>query len=174
MNRSLLTLAITAIAACPGCGRSTSLTAPDGSKVTVNREGEGTIISMKDKTGQSASMGLGKEVPLPDGFPTALVYPGARRAWAIKDKVLITVHFLTPDLPQKAAEFYQAKLKAEGFAFHDFSVLMQADGGVLQANKEAENRTCRIVIGRVKNSDTGVSETNVNVTHGLMRLPRTP
>jgi len=174
MNRLLLIVVLLAMVAWMGCGRSTTLTGSDGSKVTLTKEPEGAEVSVSERTGQSATMGLGKEVALPAGFPPDLAYPGAKVTMGIKDSLSTTAHFKSLDLPQKVADFYQAKLKADGWVFGEFGVVLGPDGGVLQANKEAENRTCRVVVGRSKDGDTGVSETQVNVTVGVIRARPTP
>jgi hypothetical protein len=78
MNRLLLIVALLAMAAWMGCDRSTSLTGSDGSKVTLTKEPEGAEVSVRGRTGESATMGLGMEVALPAGFPPDLAYPGAK------------------------------------------------------------------------------------------------
>ena len=138
MKRTIVLGLAVALAVTLGCRKSVTYTAPDGTQATVTKSGDQVTYTVTGKDGQkvvvSGSDGMlnitgekgekvqiatataGKEVPLPEGFPSdAPTYPGAKVVQSMKFPNGMTVMFQTADPTDKVSAFYKEKLKANGW-----------------------------------------------------------
>ena len=144
MNRILLVLLMVGVSVWIGCGRSRKVTGPDGSETTVTTKGDNVEVTFKGAKGETVQVAGGKgNVPLPEGFPDDVpVYPGAKVMTSAKTKEGMTLVLTTSDPLQKAMEFYQGKLKTNGWDIQN--TMNMPDGGMLSGTKE--KRTCTLVV----------------------------
>ena len=142
MKRISLALLVLSAGLWLGCGRSTTVTGPEGEDVTVTQEGDGTTITVKGPNGQKdvtfTQTGDGGQVnatiqgddgktvhvltneqgvKLPDDFPADVpVYPGGTVVNCTTSEDLLQLMVQTTDSLQQAKTFYLGKLKDLGWA----------------------------------------------------------
>jgi hypothetical protein len=79
-----------------------------GAKVDLSSDGQGSISIRSDKGNLEINGGAGGKVP--DNWPRDVpVYPGARVQMSMGNDEKQVLSLLTPDSPEKAAQFYKAK-----------------------------------------------------------------
>ena len=99
-----------------GCGRSTTVTNPEGEKTTIERNGDGVDISIKGKDGGDARFSSGQGVALPDDFPKDVaIYPAATVVMTINVDDGRQVTLSTEDAAEKVEAFYKDRLKKDGW-----------------------------------------------------------
>jgi hypothetical protein len=146
MNRSYSWLLILILGFWTGCGRSTTVTSPEGDKTTVTQDRDGVGITVEGKAGEKLRIAAGEAgVSLPNGFPKDVpVYPGATIAVSATTQDMINVSLQTTDQPQEVKAFYQEKLKQNGWQTQ--STLNIPQGTMLHATKDGRTQT--VTIGR--------------------------
>jgi hypothetical protein len=142
MKRILGCAAVVVCVAC-GCGkRTTTVTGPDGVKVTVDKSGGKVEIKGQGADGTIATFSE-SGVTLPDDFPKDLpLYPGAVPTLHTTVKNNRSVMLKTTDAADKVAAFYKEKLKAEGWKIEaEFAI---GDTASLSGTKD--RRTLAVVV----------------------------
>lgn len=137
MQRTLVLLAVTAVAALSACGKATetaaekmieSQMAKEGGKAKVDLSSGGMKITTTDASGKVSQMEVGtaKVTEADLGLP---FYPGTQPKEGEMTKIstpegnAVTVMLHSPDAPDKVAAFYRDKLKgaSQGKNFTDMS-----------------------------------------------------
>ena len=141
MSRIYIILSIGVTAFGTGCGGPRELTTPDGEKVTVAQDGEGVNITVKGEDGESVQISANESgVSLPDGFPSDVpIYPGATITLTSETPQGMNVVLRTKDPAEKVRQFYQEKLKAEGWEI--VATMNMPTGAMLQAKKGERSQT---------------------------------
>jgi hypothetical protein len=129
-----------------GCGRSTTVTGPEGEKATVTQDRQGVGITIEGKQGEKVRIAADEAgVALPDGFPKDVpIYPGATITASATTQNMMNVTLQTKDQPQQVRTFYQGTLKQNGWEMQ--STMNTPQGVMLQATKA--ERTQVVTIGR--------------------------
>ncbi|MCR4412295.1 MAG: hypothetical protein NUV77_07700 [Thermoguttaceae bacterium] len=145
------------IAGClvPGCRKSTTYKAEDGTRATVTERGKNTEVTIEGKDGAKVRLSSGGNVALPEGFPKDVpIYPGSTVTLSVSTKDGAQVGLKTADPRAKVAEFYKAQLKSQGW---EIETTLDSDQGAMLAGKKGKNTVAAMV-----NSDS----------EGTMIIPR--
>jgi hypothetical protein len=100
-----------------GCGRSKTYIGPDGEKTVVTQKGDNTEVTFTGNKGEKVLFSSNEQgVPLPDNFPKdAPIYPGATITMNSSTPDGMMVMLKTKDSLKQVKEFYQNKLKEQGW-----------------------------------------------------------
>lgn len=144
MNRICLWPLILILGFSTGCGRSTTVTGPEGDKATVTQDSSGVGITIEGQKGEKVRIAAAEAgVPLPDGFPKDVpVYPGATVIGSTTAQNMVNVSLQTADQPQQVRTFYQEKLKQNGWETQ--STMDVPQGTMLHATKDRRTQTVTI------------------------------
>lgn len=151
MNRLSFLLLVVLAGVVLGCGKSETVVAPDGTKATVTKKGDGVDITVNGPDGGKIQIAGEGSASLPEGFPESVpVYPGAKIMASVKGKDSMMVTLTTADASKKVADFYNEKLKANGWTIE---VTADIDGGhVVSAKKDALE--CNAAMNRSEDQTT--------------------
>jgi predicted small lipoprotein YifL len=157
MSRTLLLLALAFSLAGCGTKDTTTVTAPDGSKVETSKDGSSMTVTTPD--GGTASVGTGTVVTEADlGVP---LYPGSQpvdgqdmKVETPTEKSMLSTRS-TSDDPKKVQEFYQSQVKDLKFT------TMEAAGDVTVMGNVERADGSRIVVTAVRKSGENVTTVTV-------------
>jgi hypothetical protein len=146
MCRNLFTLLLGGIFLCTGCGRTTTYTGPNGEKATVTQKGDKVDITISgDKGGTAQYAASEKGISLPANFPQDTpTYPGAIVTMNTSSPDGMMVMFKTNDSTDKVKEFYEGKLKEQGW---EQQASMNTPQGVTIVNKKGERELSVNILG---------------------------
>lgn len=119
-------------------------TGPDGQKVTGTQKGDKVEYTVDGPDGKKATWSSGTAgVALPEGFPKDVpLYPGATVAVAGKDGKTMTVLLKTKDGIEKSHNYYNAELKQKGWTIETSANF--GEGAMFAAKKETRRLTVGI------------------------------
>jgi hypothetical protein len=154
-HAAFLGIALTLIGSWGCGGKTTTVTGPDGEKVTVSQNGdkvEGTVIGPDGKKVTYSSGAAG--VKMPEGFPKDVpLYPAATVFMSGKQGKEMTVMLKCSDDVQKVAGFYEGRLKENGWAIETTANI----GEVSTFVAKKEKRQVTVVIS-AENITIGVQD----------------
>jgi hypothetical protein len=129
---------------CLGCGKSTTVTGPDGEKMTVTKKGDGMEMTVQGKLGKKAHISANKDgVALPEDFPTDVpIYPKATVVTAMTIEKAQMVSLKTADSVKQAEAYYKEKLKDNGWEIK--TSMNTEDGMMLQGQKKGHVLTVMV------------------------------
>ena len=162
---AVLACAVLIAAAVMGCGRSKTVTTPDGT-ATVTEKGDTTTVTFEGEDGEG-KFEFGPEVNATEDEIGIPFYPGAKAAHRGKiqqtgeDQVkVIQVYLTTPDSVDKVKAFYQEKLAGAKIPME----ISTADSRMVQLVVPGDETQKSVVITRDKDD----KETQI----GLMRADK--
>ena len=130
-----------------GCGRSKTSTGPDGETTTVTKKGDNVDVTFTGKNDDKLQITSSeKGVALPDNFPKdAPIYPDAKATMSTTIPNGFMVMLETNDSLEQVKEFYEDKLKLEGWETETSLNLPQ--NTTLANKKDARTLTLTISAG---------------------------
>jgi hypothetical protein len=137
MARLSIALLFVGFLALSGCDRSTTVTGPNGEKVTVSKDGKNVVVTGADNkeqkmtvsqdgkgveisgvgpNGEKVQISQGAGASLPKDFPSDVpVYAGAKPVMNATVQEGTTVMLETTDPSDKVVEYYDKNLKEQGW-----------------------------------------------------------
>ncbi|NLE39079.1 MAG: hypothetical protein GX621_13740 [Pirellulaceae bacterium] len=161
-TRRLFLVLIVAILALPvGCGRPTTVPAPDGGEVTVKEKGDEVDMTVTGPDGETLKLKSDQSgVALPDDFPKDVpLLPGAKPTGVVRMGETTTVTFETNKKVADVSAYYNKALATHGWRI-EVSMDMQ-DGTMVAGNKD--QRSVQVMAAK--------RETGAAVTVSVSKAP---
>ena len=134
--RALLTLAVAA--AWIGCGRTTTVTSPEGEEATVSESGGEVQITVQGEDGGTVKFAANQAgVALPKDFPKDVpIYPEATVIANAAGQKMRNVTLQSADSAREVKAFYAERLPQNGWEIE--TSLDTAQGAMLTAKKQQQ------------------------------------